>query len=218
MGAGGVIPPPEGYWAEVQEVLARHDVLLIADETITGFGRTGRWFGCETWDIRPDMLTMAKQLTAAVFPMSAVAVTREVRDTMAARAHGHGTFGHGVTYGGHPVGCAVALETLAIYDEMDLPTHVAHLGARIAAGLARIDGLPGVRGTRIAGMLAAVEVEEGLGRRIGAEAEARGVFFRIIGDVLAIAPPYVATAEDLDGIMAVLRESVLAVTGAHAVA
>jgi adenosylmethionine-8-amino-7-oxononanoate aminotransferase len=221
MGAGGVILPPEGYWAEVQEVLARHDILLIADEIITGFGRTGEWFGCETWGIAPDLMTMAKQLTAAVFPMSAVAMTGEIHARIADLAHSYGTFGHGVTYGGHPVGAAVALECLDIYEEMDLAAHVRGLGARIAARLEEIAVLPGVLDTRCQGMLAAVEFRpEGLGekpgRTVGAEAEARGVFFRVIDDVLAIAPPYIITPEEIDTIMDVMRDAILAVAERHA--
>jgi adenosylmethionine-8-amino-7-oxononanoate aminotransferase len=219
MGAGGVILPPEGYWPEIQEVLSRHDILLIADEIICGFGRTGEWFACETYGIAPDMMTMAKQMTASVFPMSAVAMTDTVRDTIAKRAGDYGTFGHGVTYGGHPVGAAVALECLDIYEEMDLPAHVKSLGARIAAHLQDIKSLPGVLDTRCNGMLAAVEFEtEGrcgpdLAKRIGQEAEHRGVFFRIIGDVLAIAPPYICTNDDIDTIMQTMSDAIREVTG-----
>lgn len=218
MGAGGVILPPEGYWAEVQEVLARHDILLIADEIITGFGRTGEWFSCETFGIHPDMMTMAKQMTASVFPMSAVAMTGAVRDTIASLAHGYQTLGHGVTYGGHPVGAAVALECLDIYEEMQLPAHVKRLGAGMGPGLTRIAQLPGVIDTRCVGLLAAVEFAAdgphgpGLARRVGQEAEARGVFFRIIGDVLAIAPPYIITAEEIDAVLQVMIDSIHAVT------
>lgn len=221
MGAGGVILPPEGYWPEIQEVLARHDVLLIADEIITGFGRTGEWFGCETWGIAPDLMTMAKQLTASVFPMSAVAMTGAVHARVAELAHAFGTFGHGVTYGGHPVGAAVALECLDIYEEMDLPSHVQGLGARIAARLEEIAMLPGVLDTRCRGMLAAVEFcPETLGekpaRAVGAEAEARGVFFRVIDDVLAIAPPYVVAPREIDVIMDVMARAIRAAAEARA--
>ena len=212
MGAGGVILPPEGYWAEVQEVLARHDILLIADEIICGFGRTGRWFACETYGIAPDMMTLAKQMTAAVFPLSAVAMTGHVRDTIAGLAHDLGTFGHGVTYGAHPVGAAVALECLDIYAEMDLPGLVTRLGARIAAHLPGIAARPGVIGTRSVGLLAGVEFADGLARPVGEEAERRGVLFRIIGDVLAIAPPYICTEADIDQIMQVMAASIDHVT------
>jgi adenosylmethionine-8-amino-7-oxononanoate aminotransferase len=217
MGAGGVILPPEGYWAEIQNVLAKHDILLIADEIITGFGRTGEWFGCDTYGIRPDMMTMAKQMTASVFPMSAVAMTSHVRDTISALAHEYGTFGHGMTYGGHPVGAAVGLETLAIYREMDLPKHVQNMSKHLSQRLEGLRNLPGIGDIRIQGLLAGVEFEAdgsggiGLGARIGREAQSRGVLFRIIGDVLAISPPYVTTPEELDQIMDVMRDSILAV-------
>lgn len=218
MGAGGVILPPEGYWPEIQNVLARHDILLLADEIICGFGRTGEWFACQTYDIHPDMLIMAKQMTASVFPMSAVAMTNTVRDTIANLAGEYQTLGHGVTYGGHPLGAAVALECIAIYEDMDLPRHVKTLGEQIKTGLARIAQMPAVLNTRSMGMLAAVEFPEdgpygtGLGQRVGAEAIRRGVFFRTIGDTLAIAPPYICTPEEIDHIMDVMRQSIITIT------
>ncbi|PWJ22148.1 aspartate aminotransferase family protein [Jannaschia seohaensis] len=208
MGAGGVLLPPEGYWEGVQEVLRRHGILLIADEVITGFGRTGRWFGCETYGIAPDLMTMAKQLTGAVFPLSAVAMTGAVRDSVADRAHEFGMLGHGVTYGGHPVGAAVALETLAIYEEMKLEERTAELGARLAAGLAPLRQHPDVREVRQVGFVAGVQFDSAeTGLRVGEAAEARGVFLRIVGPTLAICPPYVATPEDIDEICRVLIES-----------
>lgn len=209
MGAGGVILPPDGYWSAVQEVLAKHGILLIADEIICGFGRTGQWFGCETWGIYPDLMTVAKQMTASVFPMSAVAMRAEIYEGLKPLAHEVGTFGHGVTYGGHPVGAAVALECLDIYEEMGLPAHVARLGARIAAGLAPLATAPGVLDVRCQGMLAALECEtDQQAQAIGAAAVARGVFFRIIGPVVAIAPPYICTEADIDQIMGVLAQAV----------
>ncbi len=208
MGSGGVILPPDGYWNAIQDVLAQHDILLIADEIITGFGRTGSWFGCETWDIRPDMMTMAKQLTAAYFPMSAVAMTPAVRDTIAGAAHSYGTFGHGVTYGGHPVGAAIAMEALDIYEEMDLPKHVGTLGDHLGNRLAALKHAPGVMQVRRAGLLACVELDRPEdAAAVVAEAERRGVFFRLIGPVVAIAPPYTLCLADLDQIVDVLRAS-----------
>lgn len=208
MGSGGVILPPEGYWPAVQEVLRKHDILLIADEIITGFGRTGNWFGCETWGIEPDLMTAAKQLTAAYFPMSAVAMTGRVRDVIAEAAHGMGTFGHGVTYGGHPVGAAVALETLDIYEEMDLPNHVNALGDHLGRALTRLAAHSAVLQTRRAGLLAAVEMNTAEdAEAVVAAAERKGVFFRPIGPVIAIAPPYTASTDDLDEVTRVLSES-----------
>lgn len=209
MGAGGVILPPDGYWDAIQDVLAKHGILLIADEIICGFGRTGQWFGSETWGLRPDLMTVAKQMTASVFPMSAVAMRPEIYEGLKPLAHEVGTFGHGVTYGGHPVGAAVALECLDIYEGMDLPAHVARLGVRIAAGLAPLAKAPGVLDVRCQAMLAGLECDtDAQAQAIGAAAVARGVFFRIIGPVVAIAPPYICTEAEIDHIMGVLAEAV----------
>lgn len=219
MGAGGVILPPDGYWDAIQNVLAKHDILLIADEIITGFGRTGQWFACETYGIRPDMMTMAKQLTSACFPLSAIGLSHEVRDTIAAQAHGFGILGHGFTYGGHPTGAAVALETLNIYEEMDLPAHVSRMGEVLHRHLAPLSRHNAVGDVRRAGLLAAVEMRgdtphgPDLGREIGLEAERRGVFFRIIGNVVAISPPYIATDDELEMTAQVLGESIQSVCG-----
>ena len=213
LGAGGVILPPDGYWDEIQNVLTRHDILLIADEVITGFGRTGEWFGCETYGIRPDLLTMAKQLTASVIPMSAVAISDHVSETISQEAHRLGTFGHGFTYGGHPVAAAVALEVLDIYQEMNLPGHVTAMGRQISRRLTQIRTNSLVGDVRCQGALAGVELRDDtehgpdLGQMVGLEAQRRGVFFRIIGNVLAISPPYICTPEQIDGIMDVLSDS-----------
>ena len=212
MGSGGVIIPPDGYWPEVQNVLARHDILLIADEIITGFGRTGSWFGCETFQIEPDMITLAKQLTASVFPMSAVAVRTEVYETMSGFANDLGVFGHGFTYGGHPVGAAIALEALAIYEEMNLPVFVKDMGERFALGLRGLARLPGVRDVRSVGLMGALEFEadDGAARcqAVLDRAKREGMLFRKIDDVLAICPPYIGTEDDIDRVIEVLRVSV----------
>ncbi|MBA3448187.1 MAG: aminotransferase class III-fold pyridoxal phosphate-dependent enzyme [Pseudaminobacter sp.] len=222
MGSGGVILPPEGYWQEIQDVLARHDILLIADEVITGFGRTGEWFGCQTYGIRPDMLTMAKQLSGAYFPVSALAISDKVYQTVASRAHELGTFGHGFTYGGHPVGAAIALEALRIYEEMDVLTRVKRLSARLHSRLATVAGLHSVGNVRVIGLMAGIELrgnphEPGEhGRVVGAEAERRGVLFRVIGDILAISPPLIIDEAELDHVVEVLHDSIVAVASRKA--
>ena len=213
MGAGGVIVPPEGYWGAVQEVLRAHDVLLIADEVITGFGRTGRMFASELYGIRPDLMTMAKQLTSAYLPLSATAVSRDIHEVLAESAHGMGIFGHGFTYGGHPVSCAVALKAIEIYHRMDLPSHVTRLGEHLASRLDGLKGRPGVGNVRSVGLIGAVELTPGLAARAGAEAEARGVFFRIVDDSVCFSPPLVVTEDEIDHIVAVLGDSVAAVVG-----
>ena len=125
MGAGGVLLPPRTYFEKIQEVLRKYDVLLIADEVICGFGRTGNMFGCETFGIKPDILTCAKALSRAYLPISATIISEEIyRRPGRRRARRSATFAHGFTYSGHPVCCAVALEALKIYEERDILGHV----------------------------------------------------------------------------------------------
>ena len=211
IGAGGVIIPPEGYWAGVREVLDAHGIHLIADEVINGFGRLGTMFGSDLYDLRPDMMTVAKQLSAAMVPISAVLLSEEIGAKIDEASAAHGMFGHGVTYGGHPVGCAVALKTLEIYERMDVLEVVRAKGELIRAALERFRGMPGVGDVRSLGMIAAVELtgEPGAtGPAVGAECEARGVFFRIIGDVIAICPPYIIEDADIARMADVLEAAI----------
>ena len=211
MGAGGVLIPPEGYWAGVREVLDAHGIHLIADEVINGFGRLGTMFGSDLYDLRPDMMTVAKQLSAAMVPVSAVLMSEEIGAKIDEASAGHGMFGHGVTYGGHPVGCAVALKTLEIYERMDVLGVVRAKGEVMRRSLERFRGMPGVGDVRCLGMIAAVELtgEPGAtGAAVGAEAEARGVYLRIIGDVLAMCPPYVIEDSEIERIADVLEASI----------
>lgn len=222
MGSGGVIPPPDGYWDGVQEVLARHDVLLIADEIITGFGRTGPWFASERYGLRPAMLTMGKQLTGSYFPMSALGLDDGVARVIQQHAHELGTLGHGFTYGGHPVGAAVALEAIRIYEEMDLPTHVAERSVVLEAALASLRSHSSVGDVRVIGLMAGVELVDGrapastLARQVAAEAERRGVLVRLIGTTLAISPPMIVSDEEIGRIARTLNESLDAVLPAKA--
>ncbi|MEO1191414.1 MAG: aminotransferase [Pseudomonadota bacterium] len=214
IGSGGVIPPPEGYWAEIQAVLKRHGVLLIADEIITGFGRTGAWFASQRYGLQPDLMTMAKQLTSAYFPVSAVAISDGVRAGLANLASELGTFGHGFTYGGHPVGCAVALETLAIYEEMDLPRHVQRLGAYLEERLAPLSNHPAIGDIRVMGLMGGVQFHEAEVAKAALEAcEERGLLLRRIDGTIAISPPYVITEAELDQLVDLLTESLQAVAG-----
>lgn len=212
LGSGGVCFPPDGYWRGVQEVLRRNDILLIADEIITGFGRTGEWFGCQTWDIAPDLMTMAKQMTAAVFPMSAVAMTNKVYDVISKQAHELGTFGHGVTYGGHPVGAAIALETLAVYEELDLGAYVTELGETLETLLMPLTDLQPVGDVRSVGLMAGVEFQPEqptMAKRVAEVAEANGVLFRVMDNTLGISPPYIVTNEQLTHMATTLHRSIL---------
>ncbi|MEM8789113.1 MAG: aminotransferase [Pseudomonadota bacterium] len=208
MGAGGVIVPPEGYFEAIQPVLDAHDIALISDEVITGFGRLGTWYGAEAMGMRPAAMSMAKQLTGGYAPLSAVAVSEEIATTIEDNSGKIGVFGHGFTYGGHPLGCAVGVKALEIYRRRDIPGHVRGLmpgfAARIAAaadhelvGEGRAKGLmgclelapPGAKGFAAPGKV---------GARMAAELLNRGVILRAIGDVIAICPPMVITEAELD--------------------
>ncbi|MGR3542150.1 MAG: aminotransferase family protein [Hasllibacter sp.] len=211
MGAGGVLIPPEGYWSGVREVLDGHGIHLIADEVICGFGRLGTMFGSDLYDMRPDMMTMAKQLSAGLAPVAAVGMSEEIGAALDRQAAEAGLFGHGVTYGGHPAACAVALKTLEIYERMDVLAVVEEKGRALGAALERFRGMPGVGHVRRQGLIAAVEIAPDAGftgADVGAEAEARGVFLRIIGDVLAMCPPYVVTEDEIGRIADVLEAAI----------
>jgi 4-aminobutyrate---pyruvate transaminase len=211
MGAGGVIVPPEGYFQEVQAVLRRHDVLMIADEVICGFGRTGSMWGSETYGITPDILTCAKQLSSAYIPISAVLITEGIYRAIAEQSHRRGTFGTGFTYGGHPVAAAVALETLRIYEERDTIGHVREVAPRFQARLRALAGHPLVGEARGVGLVGALElVQDKAGRasfplalkaapQVVAKAMAHGLIVRALpGDIVAICPPLIISEAEID--------------------
>jgi len=212
MGAGGVIVPPRTYFARVQEVLKRHDVLMIADEVICGFGRTGSYWGCETFDIAPDILTCAKALSSAYLPISAVLVNDRVFQGLADESHSIGTFGHGFTYSGHPVAAAVAIEALKIYDERRVVANAAVVGSHLQTELRRrFTDHPLVGEVRGVGLMAACElVEDKAARRnfaptakVGARlvklAEAEGLICRTLpSDTIAFSPPLIITEAEID--------------------
>ena len=159
MGAGGVILPPRGYFDKIQAVLRKYDVLMVADEVICGFWRTGNYWGSQTLDIEPDILACAKALSASYLPISAVMVNDRVFQALAQESHLIGTFGHGFTYSGHPVPAAVAIETLKIYDEMEIGAHVAVVGPYLQTELRRrFAGHALVGEVRGMGLIAAVEL------------------------------------------------------------
>ncbi|MEQ8356462.1 MAG: aspartate aminotransferase family protein [Kiloniellaceae bacterium] len=212
-GAGGVIVPPQGYWEKVQAVLKKYDVLLIADEVITGFGRTGNLFGCETYSIKPDIMTLAKQLSGAYMPISAVLVTDAIYQAVADNSAKLGSFGHGYTYSAHPVSAAVALETLKIYEERDIVGHVRAVAPRLQEGLKRFADHPLVGEVRGVGLIAAVELVADkaaktpfdpvgkIGGVFAARAQAQGVIFRNLGDTIACCPPMIITEAEIDEIL-----------------
>ena len=212
MGAGGVIIPPRGYYAKMQEVCRRHDVLFVADEVICGFGRTGSYWGSQSLGIEPDILTCAKALSSAYLPISAVMVNDRVFQALADESHAIGTFGHGYTYSGHPVTAAVAVETLKIYDEMDIVGQVRAVGPALQEGLRRrFAGHPLVGEVRGMGLIGAVELVEEratrrnfaparkIGARLSKLCEAHGVIARTLpNDTLAFSPPLIITAAEIE--------------------
>ena len=159
MGAGGVIVPPAGYFPKIQAVLRKYDVLLVADEVICGFWRTGTYWGSQTLNIAPDILVCAKALSASYLPISAVMVNQRVFDALAKESNEIGTFGHGFTYSGHPVPAAVAIETLKIYDDMNIGAHVGQVGPYLQSELRRrFADHPLVGEVRGIGLIAAMEL------------------------------------------------------------
>ena len=210
-GAGGVIVPPPGYFDLVQPILKKHDILLIADEVVTGFGRLGQAFGTQVYGLQPDLITVAKQLTSAYVPMSALYVSDRIYQAVADASAKVGVFGHGYTYGGHPLACAVALEALRIYESDRIVEHVQRVGARLQAGLRRYRGHPLVGDVRGLGLIGAIELAadpaarkpfepgRGVGAYLVRQAQAHGLILRVMaGDIVAFSPPLVISEAEVD--------------------
>jgi 4-aminobutyrate--pyruvate transaminase len=211
LGAGGVILPPRTYFEKIQAVLRKYDVLLVADEVICGFWRTGNYWGSQTFGIEPDIITCAKALSASFLPISAVMVNERVFQGLADESHAIGTFGHGFTYSGHPVAAAVAVETLKIYDEMEIGAHVRRVGPHLQAELRRrFEGHELVGEVRGIGLIGAIELVEDqasrasfdpkrrIGGRLAKLCEANGVIGRAMVDTLAFSPPLIITEAEID--------------------
>jgi putrescine---pyruvate transaminase len=222
-GAGGVIVPPDDYWPRIRQICRRRQVLLIADEVITGFGRTGDWFALSRYGIEPDLLTFAKAITSGYFPLGGLGISDEI----AAAINGAGSadrWMHAFTYSAHPVGCAVALANLDIIEREGLVQRSGELGRQLLAGLKTLDH-PHVGDVRGLGLMAAVELvadrktkapfaaDEKAGPRVHAETQKRGMFTRLRGDVYNFAPCYVTTPAQIDRMVEILRESIAAALG-----
>lgn len=217
MGVGGVLLPPRGYFEKIQAVLAKHDVLLIDDEVITGFGRTGELWGAQAFGMRPHTLSAAKALSSAYLPISAVVVPEFLYEPMVEASGEVGLFGHGFTYSGHPVAAAVALRTLEIYEERKLYDHVRELAPQFQAALESLADHPLVGDTRGIGLLGACELVQNKATKaafdaklaVGARAmqlcQEHGLIVRAIGDIVVVCPPYVVTPNDVDEIFTKLR-------------
>jgi 4-aminobutyrate--pyruvate transaminase len=214
MGAGGVLVPPATYFDKVQKVLAKYEVLLIADEVICGFGRTGEMFGSTTFGLRPDILTAAKALSSGYVPISAVMVNEKVHAAVAANSGKIGTFGHGFTYSGHPVACAIALETVKVYEDENILAHVQSLAPQFQEGLQSHAVRKYVGEVRGVGLIGAIELyanpakrtpfdpAQKAGARLAELALAQGLIVRAMGDSIAFCPPLIITAEQIDDMFA----------------
>lgn len=227
IGAGGVIPPTPDYFPRIREICDRWRVLFIADEVITGFGRTGRWFALEHWGVQPDIVTFAKGVTSAYLPLGGVMVSREIHQAILDAPLAE-RFMHAATYSAHPTCCAVGLRNLDIFEREGLVERAAVLGRRLLDRLQTLRDLPVVGEVRGLGLMGGVELVEdqrtkapalGLGARVLAGARQRGLLTRMragqrgehpIGDVICLAPPLVISEAQVDQIVEILREAIAA--------
>ena len=209
MGAGGVIVPPRTYFEKIKAVLDRYDMLLVADEVICGFGRTGNMWGAETFGMQPDFMTVAKALSSAYLPISGVMTTQAVYEVLADNSRKRGFFGHGFTYSAHPVSAAVALETLAIYGERDVLGHVRQVAPVFQRELRRFADHPLVGEARGVGLMGALDMVADktkrtafdpslkVGPRIARAAREHGIITRAMGDTMGFSPPLVISEAEI---------------------
>jgi putrescine---pyruvate transaminase len=221
-GAGGIIVPPDDYFPLVRRICAKHDILFIADEVITGFGRTGEWFALTHWGVQPDILVFAKGITSGSLPLGGIMVSRQVLDAMLTAPYGD-RWMHAYTYSGHPTCCAVGLRNLEILEKEGLVERARTMGQRLLVGMQTLLDLRAVGEVRGKGLMVAVELVADRGtkaafdpaqkilNRIKAGLEARGVFTRNVRDILCFAPPLVITEAQVDRLVEATRGAISAV-------
>ncbi len=211
LGAGGVVPPPKGYFEKIQPILARHDILFIVDEVISAFYRTGQRFACEVYDLKPDLITIAKALSSAYQPIAAVMMTEPIYQAVVEGSRRFGSFGMGFTYTGHPVPAAVALEAQRIYDERDIGSHVRSLIPQFRRRIERLGERPLVGEARCAGLIGGIELVADKAarrnfdpqRKVGGwtmnKALDHGLVVRaLVNDTIALCPPLIITESEID--------------------
>jgi putrescine aminotransferase len=214
-GAGGVIVPPESYWPEVQRICDKHGILLVSDEVITGFGRTGHWFGCERFGFKPDLMTFAKGVTSGYVPLGGVMVGERIAKVLIGQG---GEFNHGYTYSGHPVCCAVGLANVKLIRELGLVAHVHDdAGPHLAAQFEALAGHPLVGDVQTCGLMGALQLvkdksdgapfadEIEIGMVCRAHCFNNGLVMRAVGQRMIIAPPLVITRAQIDEMMVLIR-------------
>jgi 4-aminobutyrate--pyruvate transaminase len=219
IGAGGVLIPPKNYFPAIQAVLDKYDIPLIDDEVVCGFGRTGNCWGYETFSMRPSSITIAKALSSGYIPISAVIVPEDVFEPIKKASNDVGVFGHGYTYSGHPVACAVALRTLEIYEELNLFSHVEKIAPKFQERVNKLGAFEFVGEARGIGLIAALEIVKNkgtkenfdpygkVGKQIAEICQKNGLIVRAIGDVIAICPPLIITEEQVDEMFEILEAS-----------
>ncbi|ANT62453.1 hypothetical protein AYJ57_18815 [Salipiger sp. CCB-MM3] len=228
LGTGGIVPPPEGYWPAIQKVLDKHDILLVVDEVVTGFGRLGSMFGSDHYGVKPDLITSAKGLTSAYAPLSASIVGQRMWDVLCQGTDEYGVLGHGWTYSAHPIGAAAGIANLELIDKLGLVDNAAKTGAYLVNTMREAVGAHvNVGEVRGEGMLCAVELvaerdgrkffdaSEGKGAKVVAAMLERGVIARAMpqGDILGFAPPLCLTTEEADKIVSVTKDAITSVLG-----
>ncbi len=220
MGAGGVIVPPDTYFPKIQAVLKRYDIAFIADEVICGFGRTGNWWGSQTLGAEPTTVSMAKGITSAYFPLGALTVPEHVHDALVEQSKKLGVFAHGFTYSGHPVGCAVALATIAIYERIDIVGHVRKVSPTFQKRLRALADHPLAGEARGVGLLGGLELVKdkrtkqsfdgkvGLGAKVVALAQDEGLICRsVAGDTIGVCPPLIITENEINAMFDMLAKA-----------
>ncbi|XP_070033233.1 vanillin aminotransferase isoform X1 [Nicotiana tomentosiformis] len=215
IGGGGVIPPPASYFDKIQVVLKKYDILFIADEVICGFGRLGTMFGCDKYNIKPDLVSLAKALSSGYIPIGAVLVSPEVSDVIHSESNKIGSFPHGFTYSGHPVACAVALEALKIYKERNIIEIVNKISPKFQEGLKAFSDSPIIGEIRGIGLVLSTEFvdnkspndpfppEWGVGPYFGAQCEKYGMLVSCVGDYINMAPPFTLSLDELDELISI---------------
>jgi len=228
LGTGGIVPPPAGYWDAIQEVLNRHDILLIADEVVTGFGRLGTMFGSDHYGLKPDLITIAKGLTSAYAPLSGSIVSDRMWKVLEQGTDENGPIGHGWTYSAHPICAAAGVANLKLIDDLNLVRNAAEVGGYLNASMKEALGdHPNVGDIRGEGLLCAVEYVADkadatpldpaakVGAAISAAMLERGVIARAMpqGDITGFAPPFCITRAEVDTVVAATADAVKTVLG-----
>ena len=213
MGAGGVLLPPKGYFEKIQAVLKKYDILFVADEVICGFHRTGNTWGSETYNLKPDILTCAKALSSSYLPISGVMITEPLFQALAKGSADVGNWGHGYTYSGHPVAAAVALETLKMYEDLDIGAHAKRMSPTLQNGLRKFADHPLVGEVRGIGLIGAVELVKNkktkesfdpkafVGLYLTKRAQEHGLIIRAMGDHIGFCPPLIIKSDEIESML-----------------